>query len=55
MFWGINLKVGLYTQKSTQHIEFTFHQNEVPATYFMSLAQAQLSNKTFTDAGKRAY
>ena len=54
MFSGINLKVGPYTQWVAQHIEFTFHPNGVPVTYFMFLAQAQLT-KAFTDAGKRAY
>ena len=55
MFWGINLKIGLYTQYDAQHIEFTFHQNGVPVTYLMFLANVQLTNKDFTDAGKRAY
>ena len=32
-----------------------FHQNGFPVIYFMFLAYAQLTNKVFTDAGKRAY
>ena len=55
MLGGIDLKVGLYTQQVAQHIEFMSHQNRVLVTYFMFLAYAQLTNKAFTDAGKRAY
>ena len=55
MFWGINLKVGLYTTFFAQHIEYKFHQNGVTVTYFMGLAYAQLTNMAFTDAGKRVY
>ena len=32
-----------------------FCQNEVPMSYFMFLAQTQLTNKAFTDPGKRVY
>ena len=31
-----------------------FHQNGVPVAFFMFVAYAQLTNKTFTDAGIRA-
>ena len=38
MFGCISFKVGLYTQQVAQHIEFMFHQNGVPVTFFMFLA-----------------
>ena len=38
VFWGINLKVGLYTQYVAQHIEFMFHQNGIPVTFIKVLS-----------------
>ena len=50
MFWGIDFKFGLYTQK--------LHNVSLecgPCDLLSVLAKAQLTNKAFADAGKWAY